>query len=59
MFWAGVIVGLVVGIPLGIFVSYMMLSAKRSQDELDRAVSEMEERDDERVKRRPDRLPVF
>ncbi len=42
MFWAGVAVGLILGIPLGIFAFSFMTSAKRSQDDLDRAVSDME-----------------
>ncbi len=39
MFWAGMIVGLILGIPLGILIFSSMASAKRSQDELDKAVS--------------------
>jgi len=42
MFCAGVAVGLILGIPLGIFAFSFMMSARRSQDELDRAVSDME-----------------
>ena len=42
MFWAGTVVGLILGIPLGILVFSSMVSAKRSQDELDKAVSAME-----------------
>ena len=42
MFWAGLVVGLILGIPLGILVFSSMVSAKRSQDALDQAVSAME-----------------
>jgi len=42
MFWAGMIVGLILGAPVGMFVLALMISAKRGQDELDRAVSAME-----------------
>ena len=43
MFLTGLIVGLIFGIPLGVFLSYIMLSAKRSQDELDKAVSDIKQ----------------
>ncbi len=42
MFWAGMVVGLILGIPLGILVFSSMASAKRSQHELDKAVSAMD-----------------
>lgn len=42
MFWAGLVVGLILGVPLGMFVLAFMISAKRSQGELDKAVSAME-----------------
>ncbi len=42
MFWAGLVVGLILGIPLGILLFSSMVSAKRSQDVLDQAVSAKE-----------------
>ncbi|MGD0399530.1 MAG: hypothetical protein ABSC04_11500 [Syntrophobacteraceae bacterium] len=42
MFWAGLVVGLMLGGSLGMFVLALMIYAKRSQDELDGAVSVME-----------------
>ena len=41
MFWAGLVVGLMLGGSLGMFVLALMIYAKRSQDELDGAVSVM------------------
>jgi hypothetical protein len=42
MFWAGLIVGLMLGIPLGMLVLCLMQSSKRGQDALEKAVSDME-----------------
>ncbi|MGO8945635.1 MAG: hypothetical protein ACLQJ7_18425 [Syntrophobacteraceae bacterium] len=42
MFWAGLVVGLMLGGSLGMFVLALMIYAMRSQDELDEAVSVME-----------------
>ncbi|MFZ0943625.1 MAG: hypothetical protein WB930_05245 [Syntrophobacteraceae bacterium] len=42
MFWAGLVVGLMLGGSLGMFALALMIYAKRSQDELDEAVSVME-----------------
>ena len=42
MFWAGLVVGLMLGGSLGMFVLALMIYAKRGQDELDTAASAME-----------------
>lgn len=43
MFWAGLVVGLILGGPLGMFALASMISPKRSQDELDKAASATEQ----------------
>ncbi len=42
MFWSGLILGLVFGIPVGIFIAYQLMSAKRTQEELDKALSDFD-----------------
>ncbi len=42
MFWTGLVVGLILGAPLGMFVLALMISAKHGQRKLDQAASDME-----------------
>ncbi|MGA7490908.1 MAG: hypothetical protein WB930_01225 [Syntrophobacteraceae bacterium] len=42
MFWAGLVVGLMLGGSLGMFVLALMICAKRGEDELDTSASAME-----------------
>lgn len=39
MFWSGLILGLILGIPVGIFIARQMASAKQTQEKLDAEVS--------------------
>jgi hypothetical protein len=41
MFWAGLVVGLMLGAPLGMFVLAFMICAKRGRDASDQAVSDV------------------
>jgi hypothetical protein len=41
MFWAGLVIGLMLGAPLGMFVLAFMICAKRGRDALDQAVSDV------------------